>query len=272
MFDYLGQRKKIMNQYEDLTNRLPKKYMNIHFKSINYKKGVNDIIFLPSEILEQNKNGNIISSLDPETKSFILNNKYRLKFYKYSSSFDKFNSNQKKFLKNKMFNKQTIILAKYNNNINNVIRNDKINGEIDKRKVINKKNKYIHINEDKYKYNNSFSGNNFKKSNDSKENKNHISQKQILKVNEGKNFSKSFYNEGNKYKKKKNFEIIINEINNNYQKNDCINNFIYKKKNNQKCQTSFTSINSPKENEHSKKNINNNLLSLKKKRRTTKFK
>lgn len=264
MFDYFEQRKKIMNQYEDLANRLPKKYMNIHFKSINYKKGENKTIFLPSEILEQNKNENIIRSLDPETKSFILNNKNRLNFYKYSSSFDKFKSNQKKFKQKQMFNKQTIILTKYNNNIINDIRNNKINREIVEMEDINKRNKYIHINKDKY--NNSYSGNILKKNNDSKEYKNYMPQKEALKVKREKTFSYSFYNEINKLKNKKNLEIINNENNNNYGKDHYINNFIYKNqnKNNHKCQTSFTSIKSSKEKDHSKKGINCDLLSLKK--------
>ena len=233
MFDYLDQRKKILNQYKELSKKLPNKF-------INFKKADQNSHSIISNIFNQNKTENIISNLDPETKSFILSNLNNTSsiFHKYTNSY--FNCKKKKFIKNKFFNQQTIILTKYNDN--------KMN--IDK-KIRDKNDNVINYKTDKCKYNNSYSANIFPKKDINKDNNNF--EERLLKRNKRKNLIQSFYNEINNFQNKKNLEIIVNDKNNNNKIN-------YKKeeKNSQKCQTSFAST-KPVKDIDSKNNHSNSL-------------
>ena len=248
MYEFLQRRKKLLNQYKELSKRLPKNFMDIHFKSINIKnKDIKTNLF-PEEIFMANNNQQIMKDLDSETKSFILN-KNKI-FNKYSNSLDnKINEKKKKI---NFANNQTIILTKFNgdnlkengNNINRTIDDIIFNKDLDKM-CEKKRNKY------KKTYTNGIYQNNFpenlKENNLSKE----------IKV-KGKTLSQSFYNELNKIKNRKRLELTANEKGSN--KNiigykEIYNNTINSDKN---CQTSFSSL-----------KLNNNLKEKNNKKRTS---
>ena len=237
MNEYCEQRKKLLSQYKELTKKLPNKFMNIHFKSINKKKSdIKNTIFQIDFLKSKNKE-NLINILDPETKSFILNNKNRItslynKFHKYSNSLN--NHNKKKSFKNRFFNKQTIILTKFNYNINNQ------NNFNEKEEDIIYKNKDIKF----YKnntFNNTYSGHIYKNI----DNNNKISNQQQIKINKEKTLYKTYYNKIKNRKNKKK-EIILDKKNknNDYKDNNNNNNNINctNENNNKLCQTSFGSF------------------------------
>ena len=254
MYEFLQRRKKLLNQYKELSKSLPKNFMDIHFKSINIKnKDIKTNLF-PEEIFIANNNQKFMKDLDSETKSFILN-KNKI-FNKYSNSLDNKNNEKKKKIIN-FTNNQTIILTKFNddninengNNINKTIDDIIFNKDLDK--VCEKKrNKY------KRTYTNGIYQNNFieniKENNFSKD----------IKI-KGKTLSHSFYSELNRIKNKKRLELKTNEKGSN--KNiigykDISNNTINNDKN---CQTSFSSLKQKSLSNNIKENSNKKWTSLK---------
>jgi len=274
MFDFIGQRKKILNQYKELTKKLPQKFMNIHFKSINIKNKKSNDHILPNEIFKSKDNKNIqifMDILDPEIKGLILNKKNQISslFHTYSSSFDKYNN--KKIKKNKLLNKQTIILAKYNiinkENTSNNNNNSKTKNDI----IFHKKDVDEVFGKNKNKYNNSYNGMIYRNNTRNKylKDKENISKEEILKINKGKALSQTFFGEINKMNNKKKLELITDEKNNVGRNEKINNNLIYNNEeiNNKNCQTSFASIKSIHDinkNRTTTKIKHNNSLSLKK--------
>ena len=250
MYEFLQRRKKLLNEYKELSKRLPKNFMDIHFKSINIKnKDIKTNLF-PEEIFVANNNQQIMKDLDSETKSFILN-KNKI-FNKYSNSL--VNKNNEKKKKINFINNQTIILTKFNddsinenkNNINKTIDDIIFNKDLDKM-CEKKRNKY------KKTFTNGIYQSNYteniKENNFSKDTK--------IK---GKTLSQSFYSELNKMKNRKRLELTTNEKESN--KNiigykEIYNNII---NNNKNCQTSFSSV---KQNKKLKENNNKKWALLK---------
>lgn len=242
MYEFLQRRKKLLNEYKELSKRLPKNFMDIHFKSINIKnKDIKTNLF-PEEIFISNNNQQIMKDLDSETKSFILN-KNKI-FNKYSNSLDNKNNEKKK--KMNFTNNQTIILTKFNddninengNNINRTIDDIIFNKDLDKM-CEKKRNKY------KKTYTNGiYQSNcveNIKENNFSND----------VKI-KGKTLSQSFYSEFNRIKNRKRLEFETNEKGSNKNitgKKEIYNNTINNDKN---CQTSFSSL--------KQKSLNNNLI------------
>ena len=258
MYEYFSHRNKLMNKYKDLMKKLPKKLMNIHFKSINIKRADARERNFPSQLFKAQNNEEVISLLDPETKSFILNNKNNLNsiFHRYSNSF------QKNSIKKKFFNKQTIILTKYNNveprNKNNIKINDIIYNIDSNNDKINKIDKYSR----------SYNGNIYK--NNKFINKNNNSKKERIKINKDKILSHSFFDEIKDIQNNKKIELIINGKNKKKDNLEIVynNNIKYNDDdNNKNCQTSFGSIKSTKKIESEK----NNKKSLSLKNEENKF-
>ena len=253
MYEFLQRRKKLLNEYKELSKRLPKNFMDIHFKSINIKnKDIKTNLF-PEEIFVANNNQQIMKDLDSETKSFILN-KNKI-FNKYSNSL--VNKNNEKKKKINFINNQTIILTKFNddsinenkNNINKTIDDIIFNKDLDKM-CEKKRNKY------KKTFTNGIYQSNYteniKENNFSKDTK--------IK---GKTLSQSFYSELNKMKNRKRLELTTNEKESN--KNiigykEIYNNII---NNNKNCQTSFSSVKQKSLNKNLKENNNKKWISLK---------
>ena len=253
MYEFLQRRKKLLNQYKELSKRLPKNFMDIHFKSINIKnKDIKTNLF-PEEIFVANNNQQIMKDLDSETKSFILN-KNKI-FNKYSNSL--VNKNNEKKKKINFINNQTIILTKFNddsinenkNNINKTIDDIIFNKDLDKM-CEKKRNKY------KKTFTNGIYQSNYteniKENNFSKDTK--------IK---GKTLSQSFYSELNKMKNRKRLELTTNEKESN--KNiigykEIYNNII---NNNKNCQTSFSSVKQKSLNKNLKENNNKKWALLK---------
>jgi hypothetical protein len=253
MYEFLQRRKKLLNQYKELSKRLPKNFMDIHFKSINIKnKDIKTNLF-PEEIFVANNNQQIMKDLDSETKSFILN-KNKI-FNKYSNSL--VNKNNEKKKKINFINNQTIILTKFNddsinenkNNINKTIDDIIFNKDLDKM-CEKKRNKY------KKTFTNGIYQSNYteniKENNFSKDTK--------IK---GKTLSQSFYSELNKMKNRKRLELTTNEKESN--KNiigykEIYNNII---NNNKNCQTSFSSVKQKSLNKNLKENNNKKWTLLK---------
>jgi hypothetical protein len=253
MYEFLQRRKKLLNQYKELSKRLPKNFMDIHFKSINIKnKDIKTNLF-PEEIFMANNNQQIMKDLDSETKSFILN-KNKI-FNKYSNSL--VNKNNEKKKKINFINNQTIILTKFNddsinenkNNINKTIDDIIFNKDLDKM-CEKKRNKY------KKTFTNGIYQSNYteniKENNFSKDTK--------IK---GKTLSQSFYSELNKMKNRKRLELTTNEKESN--KNiigykEIYNNII---NNNKNCQTSFSSVKQKSLNKNLKENNNKKWTLLK---------
>ena len=253
MYEFLQRRKKLLNEYKELSKRLPKNFMDIHFKSINIKnKDIKTNLF-PEEIFIVNNNQQIMKDLDSETKSFILN-KNKI-FNKYSNSL--VNKNNEKKKKINFINNQTIILTKFNddsinenkNNINKTIDDIIFNKDLDKM-CEKKRNKYK-----KTFTNGIYQSNcteNIKENNFSKDTK--------IK---GKTLSQSFYSELNKMKNRKRLELTTNEKESN--KNiigykEIYNNII---NNNKNCQTSFSSVKQKSLNKNLKENNNKKWALLK---------
>ena len=253
MYEFLQRRKKLLNEYKELSKRLPKNFMDIHFKSINIKnKDIKTNLF-PEEIFVANNNQQIMKDLDSETKSFILN-KNKI-FNKYSNSL--VNKNNEKKKKINFINNQTIILTKFNddsinenkNNINKTIDDIIFNKDLDKM-CEKKRNKY------KKTFTNGIYQSNYteniKENNFSKDTK--------IK---GKTLSQSFYSELNKMKNRKRLELTTNEKESN--KNiigykEIYNNII---NNNKNCQTSFSSVKQKSLNKNLKENNNKKWALLK---------
>ena len=253
MYEFLQRRKKLLNEYKELSKRLPKNFMDIHFKSINIKnKDIKTNLF-PEEIFLANNNQQIMKDLDSETKSFILN-KNKI-FNKYSNSL--VNKNNEKKKKINFINNQTIILTKFNddsinenkNNINKTIDDIIFNKDLDKM-CEKKRNKY------KKTFTNGIYQSNYteniKENNFSKDTK--------IK---GKTLSQSFYSELNKMKNRKRLELTTNEKESN--KNiigykEIYNNII---NNNKNCQTSFSSVKQKSLNKNLKENNNKKWALLK---------
>lgn len=253
MYEFLQRRKKLLNEYKELSKRLPKNFMDIHFKSINIKnKDIKTNLF-PEEIFVANNNQQIMKDLDSETKSFILN-KNKI-FNKYSNSL--VNKNNEKKKKINFINNQTIILTKFNddsinenkNNINKTIDDIIFNKDLDKM-CEKKRNKY------KKTFTNGIYQSNYteniKENNFSKDTK--------IK---GKTLSQSFYSELNKMKNRKRLELTTNEKESN--KNiigykEIYNNII---NNNKNCQTSFSSLKQKSLNKNLKENNNKKWTLLK---------
>ena len=253
MYEFLQRRKKLLNEYKELSKRLPKNFMDIHFKSINIKnKDIKTNLF-PEEIFIVNNNQQIMKDLDSETKSFILN-KNKI-FNKYSNSL--VNKNNEKKKKINFINNQTIILTKFNddsinenkNNINKTIDDIIFNKDLDKM-CEKKRNKY------KKTFTNGIYQSNYteniKENNFSKDTK--------IK---GKTLSQSFYSELNKMKNRKRLELTTNEKESN--KNiigykEIYNNII---NNNKNCQTSFSSVKQKSLNKNLKENNNKKWALLK---------
>ena len=253
MYEFLQRRKKLLNEYKELSKRLPKNFMDIHFKSINIKnKDIKTNLF-PEEIFVANNNQQIMKDLDSETKSFILN-KNKI-FNKYSNSL--VNKNNEKKKKINFINNQTIILTKFNddsinenkNNINKTIDDIIFNKDLDKM-CEKKRNKY------KKTFTNGIYQSNYteniKENNFSKDTK--------IK---GKTLSQSFYSELNKMKNRKRLELTTNEKESN--KNiigykEIYNNIINNSKN---CQTSFSSVKQKSLNKNLKENNNKKWALLK---------
>lgn len=252
MYEFLQRRKKLLNQYKELSKRLPKNFMDIHFKSINIKnKDIKTNLF-PEEIFMSNNNQQIMKDLDSETKSFILN-KNKI-FNKYSTSLDIYNkNNEKRKMKINFTNNQTIILTKFNddninengNNINRTIDDIIFNKDLDKM-CEKKRNKY------KKTYTNGIYQNDYTEN----INKNDISKDIKIK---GKTLSQSFYSEINRIKNRKKLEMTNNEKGS--KKNiigykEIYNNTIINDNNDKNCQTSFSSLKQKLLNNNSKGNIN----------------
>lgn len=251
MYEFLQRRKKLLNQYKELSKTLPKNFMNIHFKSFNIKNRDIKTNLFPEEIFMSNNNQQIMKDLDSETKSFILNKNKILN--KYSTSLDIYNKNKEKKKKINFTNNQTIILTKFNNdninenrnNINRTIDDIIFNKDLDKM-CEKKRNKYINT------FTNGIYQNNLN------ENKKENNFSKEIKIKR-KTLSKSFYNELNRIKNRKNLELKTDEKESNKNINGYKevnnNNNIIKDNNDKNCQTSFSSLKQKSLKNNSKENI-----------------
>ena len=253
MYEFLQRRKKLLNEYKELSKRLPKNFMDIHFKSINIKnKDIKTNLF-PEEIFVANNNQQIMKDLDSETKSFILN-KNKI-FNKYSNSLDNKSNEKKK--KINFTNNQTIILTKFNddsinenkNNINKTIDDIIFNKDLDK--MCEKK---------RNKYKKTFTNGIYQSNCTENIKENNLSKDTKIK---GKTLSQSFYSELNRMKNRKRLELTTNEKESN--KNiigykEIYNNII---NNNKNCQTSFSSVKQKSLNKNLKENNNKKWALLK---------
>ena len=280
MYEFLKQRKLLFNQYKDLSKKLPKNYMKIHFKSLNFKKRDIKTDLFPEELFGSNDTNQFMKELDSETKSYLLKTK---NFQKHSKSCDKYNkTNINKKLD--FLNKQTIILTKFNEdededddfNNNNKINEDENIYNKDYYKVCEKKRKkYINNLIDIINQNNNI---NVKSNDDSKNNikkENNGSSKDIINKNKNKkdkNLTQSFFCEIVKIKNKKNLNLekdekniksklkIKNENNGNIHNNGEFNTIEYNhtENNSKNCQTNFETL---EKGQNQSKNIKNTLPS-----------
>lgn len=139
MYGFLKQRNKILSHFKFLNKNLPRRFLDIHFKSINFKNMDAKANNLPVDILFTSNNNNPFKDLDEEIKGYIL----RCQTKNFSYSLSPLASKNREFgekLKNhNKFNnvKQTIILTKFSENSS--IEDNILNHELEKQIILKDK-------------------------------------------------------------------------------------------------------------------------------------